>query len=87
MTSLQGVEKIDIFTHILPPKYKEALDMKAKYSFYQELNRPLPALSDLDARFRIKDRYEGVKDVLTVGSPPLELVVNEATAADLARMA
>jgi len=87
VTSLQGVEKIDIFTHILPPKYNEALDKKAKHTFYQELNRPVPALSDLDARFRIMDRYEGVKDVLTVGSPPLEMVVDVTTATELARMA
>ena len=80
-------EKIDIFTHILPPKYREALDKKAKYSFYQELNNLTPTLSDLDTRFRVMDRYEGLRHVLTIATPPLESVVDPTTATELAQMA
>lgn len=87
MTDIQGTYKIDIFTHILPPKYKEALDKKSKYSFYQEINRPVTPLFDLNARFRIMDKYEGVKQVLSVASPPLEMVVDVSNAIDLAKMA
>lgn len=87
MTSLQGAEKIDIFNHVLPAKYKEALDKKAKDTFYKEINRAAPALSDLDARFRIMDRYEGIKCVLSVASPPLEMVVDATTGIELAKIA
>ncbi len=79
--------KIDIFTHILTPKYKEALDKKARYSSYQELNDLSPTLCDLDTRFRIMDRYEGLKHVLTTASPPLESVVDPTTATELAQTA
>ena len=87
MMSFRGEEKIDIFTHILPIKYREALDKKSKDTFYQEINRPVLELSDLDARFRVMDKFEGVKQVLTIASPPLEMVVDEASALDLARIA
>ncbi len=80
-------EKIDIFTHILTPKYKEALDKKARYSYYQELNNLAPTLCDLDTRFRVMDRYEGLKQVLTIAVPPLESVVDPTTATELARIA
>ena len=87
MAGTSKVEKIDIFTHILPPKYKEVLDKKAKQTFYQEMNRSVPALWDLDARFRIMDRYNDIKAVLSVASPPLEMVVDTTNAKELSIMA
>ena len=50
MMSLQGGEKIDIFTYILPTRYREALDKKSKDTFYQEINRPVLELSDFKAK-------------------------------------
>ncbi len=78
---------IDIFTHILPRRYKEALDKKAKHTAYQEMNKLAPAVCSLDARFRVMDRYEGLKHVLTIAAPPLESVVNSADAIELAKLA
>ncbi len=80
-------EKIDVFTHILPPKYQEALDKKAKRTIYEKLNGLAPTLWDLDTRFRIMDRYEGLKHVLSIALPPLESVVDPTAATELARMA
>jgi predicted TIM-barrel fold metal-dependent hydrolase len=80
-------EKIDIFTHILPPKYREELDKKAKHTIYEKLNNLSPTLSDLDTRFRVMDRYEGLKHVLTLAVPPLESVVDPRSATELAQMA
>ena len=87
MTTSQTAQKIDIFTHILLPKFKEALDKKAKPTIYQELNRIAPALSDLDARFKMMDKYEGVKQILTIASPPVEMVFDVATATEVSKMA
>lgn len=80
-------EMIDVFCHILPPKYKEALDKKANHCFYLEANRQRPALFDMDIRFRVMDKYEGLRQVLTIGVPPLEYVVTAADAVELAKMA
>ena len=57
--------KIDSFTHILPPRYREALYRKAgtthlmsvEYSLENHQNR-LPALLDLERRFQIMDKFE-----------------------------
>lgn len=42
-------QKIDAYTHILPPKYKELLFSKAKGCYYLEADSARPALFDLDS--------------------------------------
>lgn len=80
-------EKIDIFCHVMPPKYKEALLKKTSTpSFYLENVKGLPALSDLNIRFKAMDKYAGYRQVLSLGVPPVELVLSPRDAADLTRM-
>jgi len=81
------MEKIDIFPHILPRKYNEALLKRAKPSYHLEVNRLRPALMDLDIRFRVMDKFEGLQQVLTLGSPPLEQGLSPKDAMELARVA
>ncbi len=80
-------EKIDIFAHILTTKYSKALDKKAKDTVHRELNARAPALFDLDERFRIMDKFEGLRQVLSLAQPALESVVDTKTAAELAKLA
>ena len=80
-------EKIDMYCHILPRKYNEALLKKAKSCYYLEANSGRPALVDLDIRFRVMDKFEGLRQVLTLGAPPLEYAVSPKDAVELARMA
>ncbi|MBI2849477.1 MAG: amidohydrolase [Chloroflexi bacterium] len=80
--------KIDIFQHILPMKYKEALYAAAPPDFYlKDVIESLPTLFDLDHRFRIMDKFDGLMQVLTVTQPPLELFTTPQKAIDLARLA
>jgi len=79
--------KIDIFSHILPLKYKELLFKKAKPCYYLEAARSRPAVFDLDARFRIMDKFEGLQQVLTTSAPPLEYVVSPDEGVELAKIA
>jgi len=79
-------EKIDIFCHVLPQKYKEALLKKARPAFYLENAKTLVPLSDLDLRFKAMDKYPGYRQVLSIGVPPVELVLSPGEAADLSRM-
>lgn len=58
--------KIDIFTHILPPKYKDFIANKSHYPG-QEFTK-IPFLFDLDARFRIMDRFPEVVQILTIAA-------------------
>ncbi|HUL23372.1 MAG TPA: hypothetical protein VLZ10_18095, partial [Thermodesulfobacteriota bacterium] len=79
-------EKIDIFCHVLPQKYKDALLKKARSAFYLENAQTLVPLSDLDLRFKAMDKYPGYRQVLSIGVPPVELVLSPGEAADLSRM-
>jgi uncharacterized protein len=80
-------EKIDMFCHILPGKYKEALFKKAEPGYYIEMASKRPALFDLDIRLRVMDKFEGLRQVLTLSTPPLEYAVSPRDAVELARMA
>jgi aminocarboxymuconate-semialdehyde decarboxylase len=79
--------RIDIASHILPQKFKSALDEAAPGHVQQNVNNMLPTLWDLDQRFRIMDKYD-VMHVLTLSRPPLEEVISDAKKAlDLAKLA
>ena len=59
--------RIDIYPHILPIKYKEAVHDLIGPGFLKRLHESVPTLFDLDYRFRIMDKYEGLMQVLTMG--------------------
>ena len=78
--------KIDAYAHIVPPKYGEVLH-KVAPKIYEQQVMFCPPLYDLDRRFRIMDKYEPLRQVLTLGRIPVEHVTGPAKAADLARRA
>jgi len=57
--------KIDIFTHIVPPRYKKLVEDKSHPGHPSDFDT-VPALANLEARFRIMDRFPDVVQVLTV---------------------
>jgi predicted TIM-barrel fold metal-dependent hydrolase len=74
--------KIDIYSHLIPPKLKEMMFQKQKTIKELQTNT---SLYDLESRFRIMDRYPDLVQVLTVpGATPDDLAGPEG-AADLAR--
>src|SRR4030067_1832119 len=78
--------KIDVFPHIIPLKYKEAV---AKIMPGPSGGRgEMPGLWDLDLRFRIMDKYEGYMQVLTLGMTAgiPEKISDPQKSIDLARM-
>jgi predicted TIM-barrel fold metal-dependent hydrolase len=78
--------KIDAYAHIVPPRYMKALYKVAPEMHDQQI-LPSPSLYDLEARFRIMDKYEPIRQVLTLGRIPVEHAAKPAKAAELARMA
>jgi len=79
-------EKIDLFCHILPPKYNEAFIKKAIKGYNFEANALRPQLANLDLRLKTLDKFEGLKQVLTLGAPGVESAFpNDAV--DMARLA
>ena len=85
--------KIDVFTHVLPKAYDEAVHRRIardKLIDARGTERAVGHVSrsvwDMDFRCSIMDRYEGLVHVLTPTNRPLELIASPADAAYLARI-
>ena len=76
--------KIDAYAHIIPPRFKETL-RKIIPALYERQVLSNPPLYDLDARFRIMDKFEPLRQVLTLGRIPVEHIAEPELASDLAR--
>ena len=82
------MSKIDIFTHILPPKYRESLYKVASSGLDIMSNiSATPTLFDLDHRFRVMDKFDGLTQVLTISAPGIEEVADSTKTPDLAKLA
>jgi hypothetical protein len=73
------VRKIDAFAHILPPSYARRLEpimsggaVSQRILGYQPWIHEDPALTGLDARWRVMDAFGDYRQVLTLAVPPLE---------------
>ena len=82
---------IDVFCHILTPKYLDGRNKKALTGWSSSKGsayvRAVPTLTDLENRFRIMDRYPELLQVLTIASPALETMTKPADAVALAKIA
>lgn len=80
--------KIDVYSHILPPAY--FAEMQRHVTDRGALKRwlELPALHDVDARLTMMDSFgEGLQQILTLSSPPLELLAGPDDSPTLAELA
>ena len=78
--------KIDAYAHIVPPKYSAVLSKIAPDQYKQKVAHNT-TLYDLDARFRIMDKFEPIRQVLTLAWPKLEEIAGPDKAPELARQA
>ena len=82
------MRKIDIFTHIYPPDfYAKLMQIAPDFKDVGKRSRGVPMLYDLDERFRVMDRFEGYQQILSLPTPPLEVMGSPAQALALARSA
>ena len=66
--------KLDIFTHIFPQKYYDRmLKVAPNGKDMHKRVREIPSIVDLDARFRIMDRFDDYAQVICLPSPPIEV--------------
>ena len=83
---------IDAFCHILPPKYEETRWARAgskdfaasspAHLQYVRTGRKAPnyeGLTNLDARFRMMDEFEGYRQVISLAGPPPEHIAPDAS--------
>ena len=81
--------KIDIFNHIVTPRYREArLTIAPPQMRLQDQERAMPALFDLDARFRAMDTAgDGYVQIINTANPPVETIADPVDALELSRIA
>ncbi|MBZ5501295.1 MAG: amidohydrolase [Acidobacteriia bacterium] len=81
------MRKIDIFTHIWPKAFYEALGKQT--GGMKDMHRrseAVPMMTDLDRRFRVMDMFEGYQQILSLASPPLDAAAGPAAARELSRI-
>ena len=76
---------IDVFTHFMPARFLQMFLEHAPDQGMFRRSMQLNTLCDLDARFRLMDEFQDYKQVISLGSPPIETFVGPDTAPDLAR--
>ncbi|TMH31852.1 MAG: amidohydrolase, partial [Betaproteobacteria bacterium] len=80
--------KLDIFNHIFPTKfYERMLAVAPGGKDMHKRVRDIPAIVDLDERFRIMDQFGDYAQVICLGSPPVEVFGPPPLSTELARLA
>ncbi|MDE2166992.1 MAG: amidohydrolase [Alphaproteobacteria bacterium] len=80
--------KIDIFNHIFPVKfYDRMLTVAGHLKDMGKRVRQIPMMVDLDERFRVMDRFDEYCQVLSIASPPLEVMAGPDVTPELAKLA
>jgi uncharacterized protein len=86
----EQLEKIDAFCHVLPRVCADrlfALDGVPAVANLRRRVMDIPALVDLDVRFRQMDEFPGYRQLVNLAAPPVEDFGDPPTAAAYARRA
>ena len=82
------MKKIDVFNHIFPKAYfDKMLSVSPKGKDILKRMQEIPAVVDLDERFRIMDKFEGYVQVICLGAPPIEAFGPPPVSTDMAKLA
>lgn len=82
------MKKIDIYNHIWPQAfYDKVVELSPNASNMTKRVRAVPMITNLDVRFKVMDMFDDYQQVLSLASPPLEMLVPESEVMELARIA
>jgi predicted TIM-barrel fold metal-dependent hydrolase len=79
--------KIDIFNHIIPPKYFTEFDKFTSQLKDMGTRHRIPSMANLDERFRVMDEFGDYRQVTSLASPPLETIAGSDITPQLATLA
>jgi predicted TIM-barrel fold metal-dependent hydrolase len=79
--------KIDLFNHFFPKRFWEEF-LVSSYGLKDMGKRVanIPCIFDLDARFRSMDEFDEYTQLISLGSPPIEVFFGAADAVRMARI-
>lgn len=78
---------IDVFNHFMPKPYLDRLGRLAPDHIAVTAFPRLRPLVDVDARLRLLDQFDGLRQIISLANPPLELIATPAQSPELARVA
>ncbi len=82
------MEKIDIYNHCFPKAFfDKMLEVAPNQKDIGKRVRNIPVLVDLDKRFKMMDEFGDYRQILSLASPPIELLAGPDASPDLARLA
>jgi len=81
------MRKLDIFTHIWPKKFHEALlKTTGQMKDMHRRSEAVPMMTDLDRRFQVMDMFDGYQQILSLASPPPDAAGDKAAWRELSRI-
>ncbi len=78
---------IDVFNHFMPKAIFERLSSLVPGHVTLTAFPELPTLWDVDARLRMMDEFPGMRQVLSLANPPIEMLGSAEKTPELARVA
>ena len=78
---------IDVFNHFMPKSIFERLSSLVPGHVTLTAFPELPTLWDVDARLRMMDEFDGLRQVLSLANPPIEILGSPDGTPELARIA
>jgi len=80
--------KIDVFNHIFPRRFFDKLnEVSPDYKDMGKRSRNIPALFDLDLRFKMMDQFGDYQQIISIASPPIEVMAGPDVTPMLAQIA
>ena len=80
--------KIDVFNHIFPRRFFNKLNEVApNYQDMGKRSRNIPALFDLDLRFKMMDAFGEYCQIISIASPPIEVMAGPDVTPELSQIA
>jgi uncharacterized protein len=88
--SILGVvelRKLDIFTHVWPKAFHEALlKTTGQMNHMHRRSEAVPMMTNLDRRFQVMDMFDGYQQILSLASPPPDAAGDRSAWRELARI-
>jgi aminocarboxymuconate-semialdehyde decarboxylase len=81
------MRKIDVFTHIWPKPFHQALQkLTGQMKDMHRRSEAVPMMTDLDKRFAVMDTFDEYQQIISLASPPPDAVGTPAAGRELARI-